>query len=209
MYTIVYKLGGSLLGLPDLSQRLQEVLQQPLPFSGESARAERPNRLLIVGGGPIADAVRYWDQRHRLGDLVAHDLALHSMSFNAQFAAAIVSGARIVRTRAEARDAWADGCVAVLAAAEFVEAEERASGDLLPRSWDVTSDSVAAFVALHWPADALVLLKSVPLPGEHHAATPTRDDCVDAYFPQLARRLGQIGWANLRSDVPPTIQAWR
>jgi aspartokinase-like uncharacterized kinase len=208
MYTIVYKLGGSLLALPDLSRRLQDLLKQPLPFSGESQHPERLQRLLIVGGGPIADAVRHWDQVHRLRDSAAHELAMQSMSFNARFVAAILSGARVVATRAEARDAWTQGCVAVLAAAEFVEAEERSSGDLLPRSWDVTSDSVAAYVTLHWPADALVLLKSVPLPAECDANSAARRTDVDAYFPHLASRVPQIGWVNLRADVSPTIQLW-
>jgi aspartokinase-like uncharacterized kinase len=165
-------------------------------------------RLLVVGGGPIADAVRLWDRVHGLGDSAAHDLAMQSMSFNAQLAAAILSSARVVTTRAEAHDAWAQECVAVLAAAEFVEAEERSSGDLLPTSWDVTSDSVAAYIALHWPADALVLLKSVPLPAECDARSAAHDRCVDAYFPQLASRLPQIAWANLRADRSPTIQPW-
>jgi 5-(aminomethyl)-3-furanmethanol phosphate kinase len=209
MYTIVYKLGGSLLTLPDLPRRLQALLKQPLPFPEASQDTERLERLLVVGGGPIADVVRRWDDVYGLGDSAAHDLAMQSMSFNAQLAAAILSGAQVVTTRAEARDAWAQGCVAVLAAAEFVDAEERSSDELLPRSWDVTSDSVAAYVALHWPADALVMLKSVPLPVECDTETSARGNCVDAYFPHLASRVPQIGWANLRSDVPPAIQTWR
>ena len=95
----------------------------------------------------------------------------------------------------------------MLAAADFVDAEERASHDFLPRSWDVTSDSVAAYVALHWPADALALLKSVPLPAECDVETAARRGFLDAYFPHLAGRVPQIGWVNLLSD-DPSIQRW-
>jgi aspartokinase-like uncharacterized kinase len=209
MSTIVYKLGGSLLALPDLAGRLGELLKQPLPFP-VGPKASRPNealrQLLVVGGGPTADTVRQWDQLHGLGDCVAHDLALQSMTFNARLVAAILGDARLVSTRAEANAAWASESIAVLAAAEFVAAEERASGDRLPRSWDVTSDSVAAYVALHWPADALVLLKSVPLPAECDVETVVTHGDVDSYFPQLASRLPWIGWANMRSDMRPAIK---
>jgi 5-(aminomethyl)-3-furanmethanol phosphate kinase len=207
MCTVVYKLGGSLLGLADLPRRLHELLKQPFPFSDKSQRAVPFEPLVVVGGGPIADVVREWDHVHGLDDSVAHRLALESMSFNAQLTAAIVGGARIVSTRAEARDAWAEGRIAVLAAAQFVDAEERESGDLLPRSWDVTSDSVAAYVALRWPADALALLKSVPLPADCDAETAARSGLLDAHFPRLAGRVSHIGWVDLRSD-DLSIQRW-
>jgi uridylate kinase len=207
MCAIVYKLGGSLLAFPELPRRLHALLKQPFPFSGESQRTAAHERLLVVGGGPIADTVRRWDSVHGLGDNRAHSLALQSMSFNAQLAAAILGDARVVTTRAQARDAWAEGCVAVLAAAEFVDAEEHASRDFLPRSWDVTSDSVAAYVALHWPADALALLKSVALPGECDVQNAARGGFLDAHFPRLAVRVPKIGWCNLRANEP-AIQRW-
>jgi 5-(aminomethyl)-3-furanmethanol phosphate kinase len=207
MCTIVYKLGGSLLGLADLPRRLHALLRQPFPFLDKSKRIVPLEPLVVVGGGPIADAVREWDHVHGLGDSVAHRLALESMSFNAQLAVAILGNARIVTTRVEARDAWAEGRIAVLAAAQFVDAEERESGDLLPRSWDVTSDSVATYVALRWPAGALTLLKSVPLPADCDAETAARRGLLDAYFPRLAGRVPHIGWVNLRSD-DLSIQRW-
>jgi aspartokinase-like uncharacterized kinase len=207
MCTVVYKLGGSLLDLPDLARRLHSFLEQPFPFSGKSQHGDQFRRLLVVGGGSVADAVRRWDKVHDLGDELAHRLAMQSMSFNAELVAAILGEARIVATRIEARDAWAEGQIAVLAAAEFVDAEERASQNVLPRSWHVTSDSVAAYVAIRWPAAALVLLKSVPIPAACSAETAANRGFVDAYFPQLAGRIPRVGWVNLRADDRAT-QNW-
>ncbi len=206
MSTIVYKLGGSLLDLPDLPRRLHALLSQPFPFFATHV-AKKFNRLVVVGGGPLADAVRRWDRTHALGDELAHRLAMQSMSFNAQLVAAILRDAHLVTSRAEACDVWSKGRVAVLAAAEFVEAEERRTLDFLPRSWNVTSDSVAAYVAHQWPADGLVLLKSVSVPSECDADGASRRGLVDAHFPRLAGRIPIVSWTNLRSEKP-TIERW-
>jgi 5-(aminomethyl)-3-furanmethanol phosphate kinase len=207
MSIVVYKVGGSLLSLPDLSRRLRAVLEQPVPFAKLGAQDKRIDPLLIVGGGPVADAVRDWDQQHKLGDQAAHDLALRSMSFNAYLVGSILKNATVVTNRAEARAAWADGDAAVLASAEFVDHEERETHDFLPRSWDVTSDSIAAYVALHWPAAALVFLKSVALPEEFDLQTAAQHGFVDRHLPVLAARIPQIGWCDLRAEQP-IIRQW-
>lgn len=206
MCTIVYKLGGSLLDLPEVPERLHALLNQPFPFFAMHV-AKKNKRLVVVGGGPLADAVRQWDRTHGLGDELAHRLGIQSMSFNAQLVAAILQDAQLVTSRAEASDVWGQGRVAVLRVAEFVEAEERQSHDILPRSWDVTSDSVAAYVAHQWPADGLVLLKSISVPSECDAASASSRGLVDAHFPLLAGRIPIVGWTNLRSEKP-TIEHW-
>ncbi len=205
MCTIVYKLGGSLLDLPDLPERLHVLLNRPFPFFATHV-AKKNKRLVVVGGGPLADAVRRWDRTHGLGDELAHRLGMQSMSFNSQLVAAILQDAELVTSRAEASDVWSQGRVAVLRAAEFVEAEER-SHDLLPRSWDVTSDSVAAYVAHHWPADGIVLLKSVSVPAGCDAEIASSRGLVDAHFPRLAGHIPIVSWTNLRSEKP-TIERW-
>lgn len=204
MQTIVYKLGGSLLTLPDFAQRLLGVLEQRLPGQEECLA---PRRLLIVGGGEMADVVRRWDQIHGLGDRNAHELAMRTMSLNAGLVAAVLDKACVVANREAAEAAWACDELPVLAAAEFVSAEERRTDDRLPRSWDVTSDSVAAFITAHWPADALVLIKSIPVPRDCDAESAASRGYVDAAFPRLAAATPRIAWVNLR-DAEPTTAPW-
>ena len=124
------------------------------------------------------------------------------MSFNVHFAAAILEGSRVVATRQEARAVWDAGQIAILDAAEFTDAEERASQHVLPRSWSVTSDSIAAYIALHWPADELVLLKSAALSPICDLETAVERGLVDGYFPNLAGRFASIRWCNLREEEP-------
>ena len=67
-------------------------------------------------------------------------------------------------------------------------------------SWDTTSDSIAARIALHLAADRLILLKSAQLPAgtvRHEAA---RLGLVDPIFPTAARSLVLVEYVNLRED---------
>ena len=186
MPTVVYKLGGSLLGRDDLPGRLRRTL----------AAEEGIRPLLVVGGGAAADVVREWDRRHGLGDERAHWLALRAMALNECLVRDLLPESRIVRDRAAAEEAWASARVPILCAHDFLAREEPASADPLPHTWDVTSDSVAAWVAIRWPADRLVLLKPVPLPA---GAAPERlgPPLVDGAFSRLQRRVRQTRWQCL------------
>ena len=90
MPTIVYKVGGSLLGLPDLPRRLRRVL----------STVDDRKPLLMVGGGPTADVVREWDRLHGLGDERAHWLALRSLMLNEALLVELMSQTRLVHSRA-------------------------------------------------------------------------------------------------------------
>ncbi len=186
MSVTIYKVGGSLFGLPDLRDRLTRLLR--------NRPDERP--LLVAGGGSAPDLVREWDRIHALGQETAHWLALDAMSLNERFLSRLLPGGCVVRTRNEFEDAWSEGHIPILNAASFLRSGELSGGETLPHAWDVTSDSIAAFVAIHWPADRLVLLKSVPRP----AARVGRSDAVDAHFKVLAPRIARIDWCNLRDD---------
>ncbi len=197
MPTIVYKVGGSLLGLPDLPRRLRRVL----------STVDDRNPLLMVGGGPTADVVREWDRLHGLGDERAHWLALRSLMLNEALLVELMPQTRLVRSRTEAEAAWKAGRIPILSAYEFLIVEERAGGDdpRLPHNWDVTSDSIAAWIVLRWPADGLVLLKSTTLPEP--AGHADDEQPVDLYFRRLAPRLPTIEWINLRA-AEPTAERW-
>ena len=66
----IIKLGGSLLGLPDLRSRLQN-------FLGDFSRSRS---ILICGGGDAVDQVRKWDHMYSLGETRSHWLALRALS---------------------------------------------------------------------------------------------------------------------------------
>lgn len=203
MPLVVYKLGGSLLTLGDLDRRLMALLEEPLPL------ATRPvaDRAVLIGGGETADLVRRWDREHKLGAERSHDLALAAMAFNARLVHLLVTGSELVAKRTLVRKTCAGGGIAILEPVAVVAEAEKRAAERLPRSWDVTSDSIAAFLAIEWRAAALVLIKSTPRAAGQSAAAAARRGQVDKYFPHLAKRLPLVAWANLRSKRP-VIDRW-
>ncbi|MGE3316242.1 MAG: hypothetical protein AB7O26_14085 [Planctomycetaceae bacterium] len=199
MPIVVYKLGGSLLTLPDLRERLIPILSRAM---------EHP--LLIVGGGEAADIVRRWDEQFEIGEERAHWLALRAMAFNEQLVQSILSGSRIVTSLDEARLAWEMAEIPILCAHDFLACEENTALEVrcvppLPHVWSVTSDSIAAWVAIKFAASALVLLKSCdPSPASNANAADSTD--VDPYFRNLALHPLAIEWVNLRTGVPRRVR---
>ena len=174
----VYKVGGSLFDMPDLFIHLKELLRD---------QSTRP--LIVAGGGGAADVVREWDRIHGLGESRSHRLAILSLSLGTAFLADGLGG-RVVSDRDEASAAWAAKQIPVLDVAKFLEREALEGATLLPASWEVTSDSIAAWVAERWPA-RLALVKSA-------SSGRARDPYVDPYFAQASVNLDQVEWINLR-----------
>jgi hypothetical protein len=72
------------------------------------------------------------------------------------------------------------------------------SGDL-PFSWDVTSDSIAAYVATLCGASELVLLKSTLPSAGYTQSELTEVGYVDRYFDDAARKLPRVVCVDFRS----------
>lgn len=188
----VYKVGGSLLSLPDLTRRLTDLVV--------SHGCTSP--LLITGGGPAADIVRGWQTTHGFDEDTAHDLALQAMALNQHLVDRLLPRGTLVTNRDEADRAWRDGRWSLLDAGPFLSSEEPAHSLALPHTWQASSDAIAAWVAIHWPADRLVLLKSTDRPAGSTAATLADAGLVDPCLAHWADRLPRVDWVNLRSAVP-------
>jgi aspartokinase-like uncharacterized kinase len=154
---IVVKVGGALLRYP---QEFASVLTT-------IADVSRERRVLIVpGGGPFADVVR--DLTLRPSDDAAHWMAILAMDQHAYLIADRLADAAVVETPPTIAVAIEGGRLPVLAPFGWLNRV-----DPLPHSWDVTSDSIAAWVAGELSAQLLVLVKA---PGA------TGDRLVDGYF---------------------------
>jgi aspartokinase-like uncharacterized kinase len=195
--TVVVKVGGSLLDWEELPTRLAGLL------AALAADGERP--LVLVGGGRAVDAIRALDLARGLDPQHAHDLALEAMRQNAWLLRARLPGLlSLVRTPQEAASArripLADP-VALIGTLELGETR-------LPRTWDLTSDGLAAWLAQRLGAEGVLLLKSRdPSP----AATPddaARLGWVDPLFPGLARGLARVAAFDLRDPSAAPV-AWR
>lgn len=196
-HVVIYKVGGSLFTLPNLATRIRDIASQ------------RPGTkpLLIAGGGSTANLVRQWDRIHNLGEERSHWLALKSLRLNQALLLDLLPDAIVVSDKKDAIRAWENGTLPIADAHEFLSAAE-SCGNRLPHCWDVTSDSIAAWLALRLEASELILLKSTSMPEQGTVHTAIDLELVDPYFPQLADQVRRISWVNLRSDQPK-IEAWR
>lgn len=185
----VCKVGGSLFEWPELFDRLAALL-----------REDDGRPLLVSGGGAASDVVRDWDRVHGLGEERAHRLAIKSLCLGEAFLADGLDEAVIVASRRDAEEAWRTGRVPILCVDRFLAAEEALDEAPLPHCWDVTSDSIAAWVAARWAAE-LVLLKS---------ASPrrARGPFVDPNFATVVSRVGRAGWIDLRTGERGDFAAW-
>ncbi len=172
----VVKIGGSLFDWPKLADGLRQWLR---PFA--------PGEVLLVpGGGDLAEAIRKLDRLHGLGDTTAHWLALRTLTVSAHFLQSLLPSAVIVaqpsdRENEQASDRWA-----ILDGFAFALADVGRPGEL-PRSWEVSSDSLALRAALVFSAERLLLIKSAEPPLPYDVEHWARCGYVDAYFPKLAR----------------------
>jgi hypothetical protein len=151
-----------------------------------AATARRHWIVVVPGGGSFADAVRLADQRFRLGDSAAHWMAILAMDQYGHLLAHLAPRARLVRSR---RD-LAPGRLNVLAPSAWLR-----RADPLPHSWDVTSDSIAAWFARTLRVRRLMLVKHEdgfigPLHGPGRVSAHERETALDAaagavdpYFP--------------------------
>jgi 5-(aminomethyl)-3-furanmethanol phosphate kinase len=193
----VIKVGGSLFDWPDLPVGLETFVGAQFPTTGN----EHP--LLIAGGGPAADVVREFDRIHHLNEKTAHHLALHAMDLSARLLVAVVPGVTVIDSLESAADAWANGLVPVLAPFKTICAIDQTEIDPLPASWAVTSDSIAARIALRVKAPRLVLLKSRSIRRDATRHEAARVGLIDPFFPVAARGLARVEYFNLRD---PTAQ---
>lgn len=182
----VVKVGGSLLELDDLTERLRRWL----------AAQSAATNVLVIGGGRRADFVRA--RQSELTEPEAHWLAIEAMEANARWLSGVLAEAQWLDNIGDVRSAQAP--LAILHPLRFLWYDDaRHPAGALPESWRVTSDSIAARIAEMADAEELVLLKSAAAP---EPATPEQLSAigyVDAFFPEASRRLPAIRYVNLRT----------
>lgn len=196
----VIKVGGSLLDWNDLSPAL----------NGWLARQPPAKHVLLAGGGELAEALRKLDAVHGLDGVRAHWLCIRALSVTARVLATILEDAPLHDSLDQVR-AWATSiagpALCVFDCEPLLTGDEpRLGGTVLPRGWQVTSDSISARLAELLYADELVLLKStlpVELDGSDGpnvtASQAARQKFVDAHFPQAILSIPQVRWVNLRA----------
>jgi len=144
VHTVV-KVGGGLLSKAGAFDLVTEAL---------TAFSPRRRLVIVPGGGPFADAVRTMFRRIKIGDDAAHWMAVLGMDQYAHVLTSRLPGAVLVEQPAEVAAARQAGRLPVLAPYRWVRA-----ADPLPHTWEITSDSIAAWIAGMLGARRIVLIK--------------------------------------------------
>jgi 5-(aminomethyl)-3-furanmethanol phosphate kinase len=179
----IVKLGGSHATGPHLKDWLTAIA------------AEAGLIAIVPGGGPFADAVRTAQALIGYDDRAAHTMALMAM---AQFGSALESlnpALRLAASRAAIFRALKEGKIPVWSPEPMVRAAA------LPETWDLTSDSLAAWLAGALGASSLVLVKH----GRFEGAVLDAHDLVargivDPLFPHYLKESGARAWLASPTD---------
>ncbi len=118
-------------------------------------RAQDP-LLVVPGGGAFADVVRETYRQYHLSESTAHRMALAAMDQYGCLLGDLIPHGMLVSDLLSARAAVADGRVPILLPSALI-----IQADPLPHCWEVTSDSIAAWIAGIAGAHALILIKEV------------------------------------------------
>jgi aspartokinase-like uncharacterized kinase len=176
----VIKLGGSLA----CSESLDEWLTVLTEYG-------RGRVVVCPGGGPFADTVRRAQARWAFDDGLAHRMAILAMEQYGLMLSGMAAGLVAVSSAGEIRAALRTGAVPVWLPGAMTA--DRAH-DIAP-CWEMTSDSLAAWLAGRLGVPRLVLVKSIdPPPGPVPASALAALGLVDPMFPGYVQRTVGTAW---------------
>jgi aspartokinase-like uncharacterized kinase len=170
----VVKLGGSLAHDPALRAWVSVLVACPDPV------------VIVPGGGPFADEVRRLQRTWLFDDVRAHALALRAMDLFGEVLCALHPDLRPL----ESLDAWNTESREP-ATRVWVPSRDVLADASVEASWDITSDSLSAWLARRVRARGLLLVKSAePRTEDTDLVSLVREGLVDRAFEQYGPRAG-------------------
>ncbi|MBO8182349.1 MAG: uridylate kinase [Archaeoglobus sp.] len=172
----VVKLGGS------VSEKWGEIIKLLLELSDLNSDSNH-NFLIIPGGGKLADYVR----KLKCDDENAHWMAIAAMEMNAYYIASMGVRKLMPENFSE---------IEVSGVNVLLPYNLLLKNDELPHSWDVTSDSIAIWVAGKLKAKVIKvtdvdgIIIDGKLAEEINVSDLTFETCLDKYSPQLIKKFG-------------------
>ena len=133
----VVKIGGSLF--PDYAIELAEQLNNT-------------NSLIILGGGEFANLIRKYDSTQNFSSDVTHFTAIDCMDIIAKLVNDKVDSTKLAFSIDEINEISDEGFTPIFVVSDFLKKE-----DPFECSWDVTSDSIAAYVAHIFNANLFIV----------------------------------------------------
>jgi aspartokinase-like uncharacterized kinase len=190
----VVKVGGSLLDMPDLPERLRSWL----------AAQPRAHNVLIAGGGPLVEQVRTWHRETGVDETAAHWMCVDLLTVTAHLLHSWLPEIPLVEDdRLLCLRVGEDGTTIFGPAPWMRHSEPGLPGRWLPTSWDTTSDSIAGRLAVALRADEFVLLKSdLPRQRSPELSALAAVGYIDTILAQMSHELPATRLVNLRATPP-------
>ncbi|MDR2719388.1 MAG: hypothetical protein LBC03_01100 [Nitrososphaerota archaeon] len=187
----VVKIGGSLSQNPKALRTLCQKL---------SVLASKHRIIVVPGGGKFANCVREAYEQFSLSDIAAHRMAILGMDQYGLLLADLTPNSQIIDNIEEIKKV--NKSLAVFLPSKIMTLSD---GEL-PNSWEVTSDSIATYIAKKIEAETLLLIKNVdgiftddPKKNTHaklfeyittkELAKMKNKTCVDTYLPEFLNTL--------------------
>lgn len=169
MKPLVVKLGGSTAYCPEMSGWIEALAASSIPL------------VLVPGGGPFAGAVRAAQPKMGYSDRAAHFMAILAME---QMAFVMLeAGSRLApaRTVEDMETLLEQGRIPLWLPSQMCLAAPE-----IPQSWEMTSDSLAAWLAGEIGAETLLLIKQTNAFDPHSSIDDlVREGVVDAMLPRM------------------------
>jgi aspartokinase-like uncharacterized kinase len=191
----VVKIGGSLLDLVGLPDKLRAWL----------AAQPRAHNVLVAGGGPLVEQVRWWNRETQpVDETASHWMCVDLLTVTAHLLHAWLPEIPLVEDdRLLCRRVGEDGTTIFGPAPWMRHSEPGLPGRWLPTSWDTTSDSIAGRLAVALRADEFVLLKSdLPKIRSPELSTLAAVGYIDPILAQMSHELPATRLINFRANPP-------
>ena len=146
--------------------------------------------VVVPGGGPFADQVRTLQAQWSFDDALAHRLAIAAMELFGRIIISLDARLAPADSQPAIRRRLAEGQAAVWMPTRMV-----VGNNAIPETWEVTSDSLAAWLAGELGAERLLLVKSAEPPTTPQSASAlSARGLVDAAFPGFLAGSGCEAW---------------
>jgi aspartokinase-like uncharacterized kinase len=179
----VLKVGGSLSNKPFKLKKLCVKLGK---------LAEKKRLAIVPGGGKFADIIRFFDEKLNLPPLKTHEMAILAMDLYGLLLASLTPNSQPVKSLKECLKLSCKGVLPIILPYKIC-----VKADFKP-SWNVTSDTLAAYLASLLKAEKLILIKDVNgvydwrkrvIKEVSLSWLKKNKSCLDNFFPKIIKKI--------------------
>jgi aspartokinase-like uncharacterized kinase len=168
---MIIKLGGSLTYSNAIKDCLAIIEQTKLI-----------NIVIVPGGGEFANQVRYAQQVWQFNESIAHEMAILAMQQMALLFHGLYPNFQLIKSIRDFSNLMANS-VPVIWSPILSELNQAN----IPATWEMTSDSLAIWLAIQLHVEQLIVVKSIFMNSQNYQQL-AEQGIVDSLFPQFVQQ---------------------